>query len=69
MPLEREQITDALRECFDPEIPVNIVDLGLIYDVQNDPEGNVKGENDAHVARLPFRASHPRAGAAAHRRD
>ncbi|HLY62027.1 MAG TPA: iron-sulfur cluster assembly protein, partial [Terriglobia bacterium] len=42
MPLEREQITDALRQCFDPEIPVNIVDLGLIYDVQNDPEGNVK---------------------------
>jgi FeS assembly SUF system protein len=42
MPLEREQITDALRQCFDPEIPVNIVDLGLIYDVQNDPEGNVR---------------------------
>ena len=41
MPLDREQITAALRECYDPEIPVNIVDLGLIYDVQNDPQGNV----------------------------
>ena len=41
MPLERTQIMEALRQCFDPEIPVNIVDLGLIYDVQNDPEGNV----------------------------
>ena len=24
----------AIRECYDPEIPVNIYDLGLIYDVQ-----------------------------------
>lgn len=24
---------DALRECYDPEIPVNVVDLGLIYNV------------------------------------
>jgi metal-sulfur cluster biosynthetic enzyme len=28
------QIYDALRECYDPEIPVNLVDLGLIYDVK-----------------------------------
>ncbi len=26
-------IWDAMRQCFDPEIPVNIVDLGLIYDL------------------------------------
>jgi FeS assembly SUF system protein len=41
MQLGREQIMEALRQCYDPEIPVNIVDLGLIYDVQNDAEGNV----------------------------
>ncbi len=41
MQLGREQILEALRQCYDPEIPVNIVDLGLIYDVQNDAEGNV----------------------------
>ncbi len=28
------QIYEVLRECYDPEIPVNIVDLGLIYDVK-----------------------------------
>jgi FeS assembly SUF system protein len=41
MSLDREQIMTALRQCYDPEIPVNIVDLGLIYDVQSDPQGNV----------------------------
>ena len=32
-PLTEARIWDALRGCFDPEIPVNIVDLGLIYDL------------------------------------
>ncbi len=26
-------VIDAIRECYDPEIPVNVYDLGLIYDV------------------------------------
>ena len=30
----KEQVYEALQECYDPEIPVNIVDLGLIYDVE-----------------------------------
>ncbi len=32
-PLSEEMVWEALRGCFDPEIPVNIVDLGLIYDL------------------------------------
>lgn len=31
------QVWEALRQCFDPEIPVNIVDLGLIYDLRIEP--------------------------------
>lgn len=28
-----EEVMNVLRQCYDPEIPVNIVDLGLIYGV------------------------------------
>ena len=31
-PLDEQLIWDQMKTCFDPEIPVNIVDLGLIYD-------------------------------------
>jgi len=37
MPLTQEEILTALKDCHDPEIPVNIVDLGLIYNVAIDP--------------------------------
>jgi FeS assembly SUF system protein len=35
------EIIAALKEVYDPEIPVNIYDLGLIYDVKIDDKGNV----------------------------
>ena len=35
-----DEVYEALREVYDPEIPINVVDLGLIYDVKLD-EGNV----------------------------
>ncbi|MDZ7291929.1 MAG: iron-sulfur cluster assembly protein [candidate division KSB1 bacterium] len=31
--ITKEQVLDALRNCYDPEIPVNVVDLGLVYEV------------------------------------
>jgi metal-sulfur cluster biosynthetic enzyme len=36
----KDQIMEILKQCYDPEIPINIVDLGLIYEVRID-QGNV----------------------------
>ena len=38
--LSREDVLEALRDVYDPEIPVNIVDLGLVYGVEID-DGDV----------------------------
>lgn len=32
--VDEKMVWEQLRQCFDPEIPVNIVDLGLVYDCQ-----------------------------------
>jgi metal-sulfur cluster biosynthetic enzyme len=33
---QEKDVWEALKECYDPEIPVNIVDLGLVYEVKID---------------------------------
>jgi probable FeS assembly SUF system protein SufT len=35
-----KQVWESLKTCYDPEIPVNVVDLGLIYDCHLTPIGN-----------------------------
>jgi len=37
----REKVIEVIRTCYDPEIPVNIYDLGLIYDTKVEPTGEV----------------------------
>lgn len=37
----QQMVIEALREVYDPEIPVNVYDLGLIYGIEIDPENNV----------------------------
>ncbi|MGH9481709.1 MAG: DUF59 domain-containing protein [Terriglobales bacterium] len=38
----REYIIDVIKSCYDPEIPINIYDLGLIYQIRIAPEGAVE---------------------------
>lgn len=38
--INQAEVMDALRECYDPEIPVNIVDLGLVYGVDINTEAS-----------------------------
>ncbi len=35
------QVVEALKTCYDPEIPVNIYELGLIYEVRVGPQADV----------------------------
>ncbi|MEM2923772.1 MAG: PqqD family peptide modification chaperone [Candidatus Nitrosocaldus sp.] len=37
-----QQVLDALKQCMDPEIPLSVVDLGLIYGIDIDEENNIK---------------------------
>ncbi len=36
-----KKIVEALKNCYDPEIPVNIYELGLIYGIDIKPQGEV----------------------------
>ena len=42
MPVTEQDVLSALKSCYDPEIPVNIVDLGLIYQVNFAPANDGK---------------------------
>ena len=44
MSVSPDQILTALRSVYDPEIPLNIVDLGLIYDVRLKPAMQIASE-------------------------
>jgi metal-sulfur cluster biosynthetic enzyme len=39
--VEREQVLEALRNVYDPELGINIVDLGLVYEVEVTDQGDV----------------------------
>jgi FeS assembly SUF system protein len=39
--ISKDQVIAALKKVYDPEMPVNIYELGLIYDCSVNPEGQV----------------------------
>ena len=36
--VSKDEIVSVLKDCYDPEIPINIWDLGLVYDISIDNE-------------------------------
>ena len=40
-PISVEQVWEALRDVDDPEMPISIVDLGMVYDVRFDRSGKI----------------------------
>jgi FeS assembly SUF system protein len=57
--LEQRVIDEALKKCFDPEIPVNIWELGLIYSVDASPDGVVKVKMTLTAPACPVAGSLP----------
>lgn len=49
MPLHEDQVREALKKVIDPELFINIVDLGLIYVINVVPHENEAGRYDVHV--------------------
>ena len=55
-PVQEEQVWEQLRTVYDPEIPVNIVELGLIYDL------NINTENDGSFIQIKMTLTAPGCG-------
>lgn len=55
----RANVIAALRAIFDPEIPVNIYDLGLIYDLEIDSEGKVDVDMTLTAPACPVAGTFP----------
>ena len=53
------EVIEALRGCFDPEIPVNIYELGLIYDIKVDDSGAVQVQMTLTSPNCPVAQSLP----------
>jgi metal-sulfur cluster biosynthetic enzyme len=49
MAITQDEVLNALRQCYDPEIPVNIVDLGLIYEIRFDAVAGDESHQDVTV--------------------
>ena len=49
VPADEKAVWDQLRSCYDPEIPVNIVDLGLVYDCVITPRDGAGAKVDVKM--------------------
>jgi FeS assembly SUF system protein len=58
-PSLEEQVIQVLKTCYDPEIPVDIYELGLIYKTEVSPEGEVNIEMTLTSPMCPAAGSLP----------
>ena len=56
---KKELIIEEIRKIYDPEIPVNIYELGLIYDIIIDKQNNVKIDMTLTTPNCPVAESLP----------
>ena len=55
----RDKVIEALQTCYDPEIPVNIYELGLVYEARVEPSGEVNIKMTLTAPNCPAAASLP----------
>jgi len=48
-PADEKEVWEMLKTCYDPEIPVNIVDLGLVYDMKLTPQPSGRSRVDVRM--------------------
>ncbi len=58
-PTLKERVIEALRTVYDPEIPVDIYELGLVYDVAVSPDGDVSIQMTLTAPGCPVAGSLP----------
>ena len=56
----REKIIKEIKKIYDPEIPVNIYDLGLIYEVKVEKDNNIKVKMTLTTPNCPVAESLPK---------
>ena len=57
---KKDQIIEEIRKIYDPELPVNIYELGLIYDVQVENESRAKIKMTLTTPNCPVAESLPK---------
>ena len=56
----KEKVIAEIKKIYDPEIPVNIYELGLIYDIKTDDKNNVKVNMTLTTPNCPVAESLPK---------
>ncbi len=56
----KEKVISEIKKIYDPEIPVNIYELGLIYNIQIDKKNNVKVDMTLTSPNCPVAESLPK---------